>query len=1368
MAKKMKKALCILLAVVLAFGSFAVSAFAYSGYDQNGANSNLRVQSVVTTDATTYAVDDTVTATITLNHPDDSVIGYQGFVAFDSSVLEFTGVEPVSGFEFFSETTQPTADSVVALDPASLTRGVGGDALTAESFASLLGSAPFSAPAVVNVPLLNLTGLEAGSHPVFNVTFKAKAAVSSTRVALVPSVVFSSGLGYLNCMATTSTEGVYESAFSAVTPSRTFKIEGGSADVYYDITFSWNGGSDVVNTKQGATPVAPSVPDYDDGDYHYTFSEWSPALAPATAATTYVAQYSSTFVAADYEAYNAAVAAATAKRDNGTNWTEESVAALNTELNKDVSGLGRTSQATVDAQTSAINTAADNLAEQAAVYTIKFVVRGEEVSSQQVTAGTMPIIPTVSDYEDDAKTYTFTGWDKEVVAAAGSTTYTAVFSETWKEYPITFIVNGQSTTVNTHWGDLPVAPAVSGYEDDTYTYTFKAWSPALTECAGATTYTATFDKTYKTFTVTFLNEDGSEISKKTDYHYGDTVTVPTDPTKAADNTYTYTFAGWDKAVETVTKDATYTATYNKTYIDYTIKFVGHDGEISSATYHYGDTVTVPSVPGYEDDTYTYAFKDWSGEEVTAVTGDKTYTADYTATYKEYNITFKWANGGEETVTAHWGDMPAAPSVPSYAQDGKTYSFIGWEPALVACAGDATYTAQYSSEDIYYNITFIVEGVQNTQSVKAGTMPVVPELVNHVDATDGDYDINFTGWDATPVAATADATYTAQYTRDFVAADYTAVDTAKAIAAEINRDIYTDDSLAVLDKALADVVEGLGRTKQEEVNAMASAIADAADALVLKGADYTAYNAAVEALRAELAKSDYTPDSVTAVTNKLNTIDNALDKELDITKQSTVDEATAAVNALVSELVVKADKESLKSLIDEAKALDSDKYVDFSAVTTALATAETVYADDNATNEEVANAVAALRTALGNLVKKDADYSAWNALEAQFAAIEKQYYTPESVAAVEAVLAKVETGKDIDYQPTLDALVAELTDAMNGLELIKSWAGETDWEGTSYEYFYSNLEFVQEIDENDATNIIVKVYLNHPMNQVDGIQIAALYDAQAMTYKSVEINNGSLIYANTGDAAFDPTDYALGSMGKAGILKFAADFDATLAPSDASKDLVATLHFTATGAASTSYIKTVPLAANNVADRSNYSALIYGDDEATITESYMHNDAATLALAEVDTGSVIGHLKSDSLGENAAPVTAVLSNDAQTYTTTTIREEDYKFENVLPGTYTLTLSATGSLGYTVMNVVVTAGEIKEVPQVTLLFGDVDANGTIAPKDISDLLGVYGSTVSGVDIFNVDGDAVIGPNDLSIILLADHYGASATQQVLDLLA
>ncbi len=54
-------------------------------------------------------------------------------------------------------------------------------------------------------------------------------------------------------------------------------------------------------------------------------------------------------------------------------------------------------------------------------------------------------------------------------------------------------------------------------------------------------------------------EDGTILSTET-YHYGDEIVVPVAPTKAADNTYTYTFAGWDKEVVNCAGNATYTAT----------------------------------------------------------------------------------------------------------------------------------------------------------------------------------------------------------------------------------------------------------------------------------------------------------------------------------------------------------------------------------------------------------------------------------------------------------------------------------------------------------------------------------------------------------------------------------------------------------------------------------------------------------------------------------------------------------------------------------------------------------------------------------------------------------------------------------------
>ena len=83
------------------------------------------------------------------------------------------------------------------------------------------------------------------------------------------------------------------------------------------------------------------------------------------------------------------------------------------------------------------------------------------------------------------------------------------------------------------------------------------------------THVAVFEYNSQTFTdckecdmycVVFQNWDGTELSCEY-YHYGEPVTPPANPTKPADNIYTYIFAGWDREVEPCTGDTSYTATY---------------------------------------------------------------------------------------------------------------------------------------------------------------------------------------------------------------------------------------------------------------------------------------------------------------------------------------------------------------------------------------------------------------------------------------------------------------------------------------------------------------------------------------------------------------------------------------------------------------------------------------------------------------------------------------------------------------------------------------------------------------------------------------------------------------------------------------
>lgn len=124
------------------------------------------------------------------------------------------------------------------------------------------------------------------------------------------------------------------------------------------------------------------------------------------------------------------------------------------------------------------------------------------------------------------------------------------------------------------------------------------------------------------------------------------------------------------------------------------------------------------------------------------------------------------------------------------------------------------------------------------------------------------------------------------------ADYTAVDAALAEANELDRTLYTD--LSAVDTAVANVVRGYGIARQSEVDAMAQAIRDAVKNLVLKGADYTAVDAAITKANA-LNKDDYT--NFAAVQAAID----AVDRTKDITQQSQVDVMAAAIQSALAAL-----------------------------------------------------------------------------------------------------------------------------------------------------------------------------------------------------------------------------------------------------------------------------------------------------------------------------------------------------------------------------------------------------------------------------------------------------------------------------------
>ena len=285
----------------------------------------------------------------------------------------------------------------------------------------------------------------------------------------------------------------------------------------------------------------------------------------------------------------------------------------------------------------------------------------------------------------------------------GDATYTATYAPAYIDYTVVF-KNWDDTVISSktyHYGDAVTAPSNPTKEaDNTYTYAFAGWDSEVKACVGDATYTATYTPVYIEYTVVFKDWDDTVISSKT-YHYGDAVTTPNNPAKAADNTYTYTFQGWDKSVVNCVGNATYTATYASTYIDYTVIFKDWNGAVlSSKTYHYGNVVTAPANPARAaDNTYTYAFNGWDNE-VTSCVGNATYSATYTATYIDYTVIFaNWDGTVISSKTYHYGASVTAPANPTRPNDDSyIYTFAGWDKAIVSCSGNATYTATYSKQN----------------------------------------------------------------------------------------------------------------------------------------------------------------------------------------------------------------------------------------------------------------------------------------------------------------------------------------------------------------------------------------------------------------------------------------------------------------------------------------------------------------------------------------------------------------------------------------------------------------------------------------------------------------------------------------------
>ena len=383
-------------------------------------------------------------------------------------------------------------------------------------------------------------------------------------------------------------------------------------------------------------------------------------------------------------------------------------------------------------------------------------------TSQSVAYGSKGSCTLTMPSNDAQYTYTFQGWytavngggtkvgsslTLETPSVTGAATYYAYVTRSTKSYTHTFNANGGGTVspatitkaYNTALGTLPTVSRTG--------YTFVGWFDTSATSGGTqatTTTKVTGTKTWyarwsiNSYTFTFDKNGGNTPSATTiTKEYNTAVgTLPT-CTRSADNTYTYTFAGWfDTSASSggtqlttttkVTSNKTWYARWTATYKDYTVTWNGNGGtpSKSSSSFHYNDALgTLPTA------TRTgYTFKGWSTSAngsvnvstTTKVTSNVTYYAIWQI--NSYTLTVTAGTGGTVSGggTYNYG---ATATLKATASSG--YHFVKWSDGntnasrTVTVTGNATYTAIFE-QDPYLNldkISLTFEAAGGTQTVK---------------------------------------------------------------------------------------------------------------------------------------------------------------------------------------------------------------------------------------------------------------------------------------------------------------------------------------------------------------------------------------------------------------------------------------------------------------------------------------------------------------------------------------------------------------------------------------------------------------------------------------------------------------------------
>ena len=628
---------------------------------------------------------------------------------------------------------------------------------------------------------------------------------------------------------------------------------------------------------------------------HYTFAGWEPELPDTMPANDVTVVSKWTEDGADYTAYDAAVAAAQAKKaetDYDKTYTAESRAALDAALAEKVSGKKYSEQNVVDAATKAINDAIAAL--DLMTYNATFYVDGAEYRVVPTKVGAQIVAP-----EAPSKTgYVFTGWDPAVgVMGTEDVSFNAQFSAGEVSYKVeTYVMglDGQYGAAETKTVPATTGAAVSVEPEAREGFTV-ADNSVLSGVVVADSSLVL--KVYYSRNQYKLSVDGVE----SDVYYGAALNIAAPAAREG-----FTFTGWNVEVpanmpasdltlvsQWSENDADYTAykaavaaakakqgeeNYDKMYtaetrdalagalaIDVAGKKYSEQSVVDAATKAINDAVAALEVMTYnaiftvdgaqyevvptkvgeqivapkDPAKEGYVFKGWDKEVGKMGVEDITFAAQFEEasgiayTVEVYTMDVNGNYGAAETKTLY-GTTDAEVTADTTAAEGFTFDESAANVVSGTVAADGSLVLKVYFARNQYKLT--VDGAESEVYYGAALDIATPA------AREG---YTFIGWnvDVPATMPASDLTLVSQWSEND--ADYTAYNAAVAAAqakqAEDGYDkTYTAESRAALDAALAEKVSGKKYSEQSVVDAAAKAINDAVASLEVMTYNATFY------------------------------------------------------------------------------------------------------------------------------------------------------------------------------------------------------------------------------------------------------------------------------------------------------------------------------------------------------------------------------------------------------------------------------------------------------------------------------------------------------------------------------------------------